>query len=110
MGDNLELWDAEVKACVKSYTPVFSRCVVFECSNISYHGYSKIEVPEGITRKSCYQYYFIPAPENISFHDTIFKPKPDESSVKKIAIYSKDFSKNAIKKILVKLGWKKFLE
>jgi hypothetical protein len=109
-GGHLELWDAGVKNCIQSIPPLFNRCVIFECSDISYHGYSKINVPEGITRKSCYQYYFIPVPENISFHDTTFKPRPQESTLKKIGTYSKDFVKNSAKKILLKLGWKKFLK
>jgi Rps23 Pro-64 3,4-dihydroxylase Tpa1-like proline 4-hydroxylase len=108
-GGHLELWDAEVKNCIQSISPVFNRCVIFECSNISYHGYSKINVPEGVTRKSCYQYYFTPAPDTISFHDTIFKPRPQESAIKKIGTYSKDFIKNTGKKVLLKLGLKKFL-
>ncbi|HEY6504950.1 MAG TPA: 2OG-Fe(II) oxygenase [Chitinophagaceae bacterium] len=109
-GGHLELWDADVKNCIQSILPVFNRCVIFECSGISYHGYSKITVPEGITRKSCYQYYFIPVTDNVSFHDTIFKPRPQESALKKIGTYTKDFTKNTAKKILLKLGWKKFLK
>jgi Rps23 Pro-64 3,4-dihydroxylase Tpa1-like proline 4-hydroxylase len=109
-GGHLELWDADVKNCIQSILPVFNRCVIFECSNVSYHGYSKINVPAGVTRKSCYQYYFIPLSDNISFHDTIFKPRPQESAIKKIKTYSKDFIKNSGKKILLKLGFKKFLK
>ncbi|MDP4263023.1 MAG: 2OG-Fe(II) oxygenase [Bacteroidota bacterium] len=109
-GGHLELWDAEVKNCIQSIAPVFNRCVLFECSNISYHGYSRINVPEGITRKSFYQYYFTPVPDNISFHDTVFKPKPQESALKKISTYTKDYAKNSAKRILLKLGWKNFLK
>lgn len=109
-GGHLELWDADVKNCVQSIAPAFNRCVVFECSDISYHGYSKIKVPEGITRKSIYQYYFTPAPQHISFHDTIFKPKPEDSKTKKVITYTKDFAKNNAKKIFLNLGWKKFLK
>jgi len=109
-GGNLELWDAEVRNCIQSISPVFNRCVVFECSDISFHGYSKITVPENITRKSAYQYYFIPVTENVHYHDTIFKPKPDDSFVKRWSTYSKDFIKNAGKKTLLSLGLTKFLE
>jgi Rps23 Pro-64 3,4-dihydroxylase Tpa1-like proline 4-hydroxylase len=109
-GGHLELWDANVRNCIQSIPPVFNRCVLFECSNISYHGYSKIHVPEGVTRKSLYQYYFIPVPDNTSFHDTTFKPRPQESLVKKIGTYSKDYAKNSAKKILLKLGLKNFLK
>jgi hypothetical protein len=106
----LELWDAGVKNCIQSIPPIFNRCVIFECSDISYHGYNKINVSEGITRKSCYQYYFIPVSDTVSFHDTTFRPRPQESALKKIGTYSIDFAKNFAKKTLLKLGWKKFLK
>jgi len=109
-GGHLELWDEKVQNCIQSISPLFNRCVIFECSNISYHGYSRITVPEDITRKSYYQYYFIPAENDISFHDTIFKPRPQESAIKKLLTPPKDFLKNSAKKILLKLGLKKFLE
>jgi Rps23 Pro-64 3,4-dihydroxylase Tpa1-like proline 4-hydroxylase len=109
-GGHLELWDADVKNCIQSIQPIFNRCVIFECSDISYHGYSKINVPEGVTRKSCYQYYFIPVSDNVSFHDTIFKPRPQEPLLKKIGTYTKDFTKNTAKKILLKFGMKKLLK
>lgn len=108
-GGNLELWDKDVKTCVQSIAPVFNRCVIFECSEVSYHGYDKITVPEGITRKSCYQYYFIPVTDNISFHDTMFKPRPKEPFTKKVVTHVKEFAKNSAKKMLMKIGWKRFL-
>jgi hypothetical protein len=99
-----------VKNCIQSIQPLFNRCVIFECSDVSYHGYNKINVPEGITRKSAYQYYFIPVSDNVSFHDTIFRPRPEDSAVKRVRTYSKDFVKNSAKKILLKLGLKRFLK
>ena len=109
-GGHLELWDEKVLNCIQSISPLFNRCVIFECSDISYHGYSRITVPDDITRKSYYQYYFIPAEHDISFHDTIFKSRPEESAIKKMLTPTKDFFKNSAKKILLKLGLKKFLE
>jgi Rps23 Pro-64 3,4-dihydroxylase Tpa1-like proline 4-hydroxylase len=109
-GGHLELWDEKVQNCIQSISPIFNRCVIFECSDISYHGYSRIIVPSDITRKSYYQYYFIPAENDISFHDTIFKPRPEESAIKKLLTPTKDFLKNSAKKLLLKLGLKNFLE
>ncbi len=109
-GGHLELWDEKVKNCVQSISPVFNRCVIFECSDVSYHGYSRIVVPAGITRKSYYQYYFIPIEDRIAFHDTIFKPRPQESTLKKLLTVTKDFSKNSAKNFFLKLGWKRFLK
>lgn len=109
-GGHLELWDEKVQNCIQSISPLFNRCVIFECSDISYHGYSRITVPGDITRKSYYQYYFTPAENDMSFHDTIFKPRPQESAIKKLLTPAKDFLKNSAKKTLLKLGLKKFLE
>jgi Rps23 Pro-64 3,4-dihydroxylase Tpa1-like proline 4-hydroxylase len=109
-GGHLELWDEKIKNCVQSIPPIFNRCVIFECSDISYHGYNRISVPNGITRKSYYQYYFMPINNNIVFHDTIFRTRPHESLFKKVLTPSKDFLKNLSKRILFKMGWKKFLK
>jgi Rps23 Pro-64 3,4-dihydroxylase Tpa1-like proline 4-hydroxylase len=109
-GGYLEFWDRDVKQCITSVKPVFNRCVVFECSEISYHGYSTIKVPQGVTRKSYYQYYFLPNTSDTKFHDTIFKPRPQDKAIKKAGTYIKEFLKNNAKKILLRLGLKKFLE
>jgi Rps23 Pro-64 3,4-dihydroxylase Tpa1-like proline 4-hydroxylase len=109
-GGHLELWDKGVKNCIQSIAPVFNRCVIFECSDISYHGYSKIAVPENITRKSYYQYYFIPVSKEIIYHDTIFKSRPKETTYKKIATPVKELTKNTIKRLLLKTRLKRFLK
>jgi len=109
-GGHLELWDSEVKNCIQSIAPLFNRCVIFECSDISYHGYSRIMVPEQITRKSYYQYYFIPVAPDIKYHDTIFKTRPKESTIKKVVTPLKEFAKNTAKRILLKAGMKRFLK
>ena len=102
-GGNLELWDEKVETCVQSISPVFNRCVIFECSEKSYHGYSRITVPEKITRKSFYQYFFIEIPSHTEFHDTIFHPTPDQSLLKKGLTPIKEFLKNSVKKVLYRL-------
>ena len=109
-GGHLELWDSEVKNCLQSIAPVFNRCVIFECSDVSYHGYNRITVPDGITRKSYYQYYFTPVPAAISYHDTVFKSRPQETFFKKLATPLKELAKNSAKRILLKTGMKKFLK
>jgi hypothetical protein len=109
-GGHLELWDKDVKNCIQSIAPIFNRCVIFECSDVSYHGYNKIEVPEGITRKSYYQYYFIPVPQETIYHDTVFKTRPQEAFFKKIATPVKELAKNTAKRMLLKTGMKKFLK
>ena len=80
-GGNIELWDAEVKKCHHSYSPVFNRCVVFETNEISYHGVTAVKCPEGMSRKSFAAYYYTreaPAHWTGESHGTIFKARPDE--------------------------------
>jgi len=109
-GGNLELWDNQVRKCVQSIPPVFNRCVIFECSDISYHGYNKISVPDQSTRKSFYQYYFIPLNVDITYRDTFFKARPQEAVVKKTLTPLKEHAKNFAKRVLIKLGMEKLLK
>ncbi len=109
-GGNLEFWNSDVTKCELKIAPVFNRCVIFECSDISYHGYSLISCPENITRKSLYLYFFSDIQKKLSFHDTVFKPLPNDSSSKKIFTRFKEFSKNTIKKILYYTGLNQLLK
>lgn len=80
-GGNIELWDTDVKVCHHSFMPIFNRCVVFETSDISYHGVSAVKCPEGVSRKSFAGYYYTkeaPAHWTGESHSTIFRARPDE--------------------------------
>jgi len=80
-GGNIELWDKDVKLCPGSFSPVFNRCVVFETSDISYHGVSAVKCPAGQARKSFAAYYYTKeAPPNWDgrTRSTVFKARPDE--------------------------------
>jgi len=109
-GGNLELWDRDVKNCVQSISPLFNRAVIFECSEISYHGYSKMNLPHNVTRKSYYQYFFTEVIQTINYHDTVFKTRPEEPYVKKITVPVKEYLKNKTKKILLSIGLEQFLK
>jgi Rps23 Pro-64 3,4-dihydroxylase Tpa1-like proline 4-hydroxylase len=109
-GGNLEFWDSQVETRIQNIAPLFNRAVIFECSEISFHGYSRMTIPEGITRKSYYQYYFTPVVDNTHFHDTIFRPRPEDSVIKKIVVPAKEYLKNSAKKILLAIGFEKFLK
>ena len=108
-GGNLEFWDIGVKNCIQNITPQLNRAVIFECSEKSFHGYSRMTVPDLVTRKSYYQYYFTPIVEPNHFHDTIFKPRPKDSIIKKLIVPAKEKLKTSAKRILVFLGFEKFL-
>lgn len=80
-GGNIELWDKDVRVCHHSFSPIFNRCVVFETSNISYHGVTAVRCPEGQSRKSFAAYYYTKeAPPHWTGeeHSTIFKARPNE--------------------------------
>ncbi len=80
-GGNIELWDADVKVCHQSFSPIFNRCVVFETNEVSYHGVTAVKCPEGQSRKSFAAYYYTseaPAHWTGESHSTIFKARPDE--------------------------------
>jgi hypothetical protein len=80
-GGFLELWDPEVKRCHQSLEPKFNRCVVFETSDISFHGVTAVNCPPDRTRKSFAAYYYTKEPPpnwNGKAHDSIFRSRPDE--------------------------------
>jgi hypothetical protein len=80
-GGNIELWDADVKVCHHSFSPVFNRCVVFETNEVSFHGVTAVKCPEGRARKSFAAYYYTkeaPAHWTGEAHSTIFRARPDE--------------------------------
>jgi Rps23 Pro-64 3,4-dihydroxylase Tpa1-like proline 4-hydroxylase len=106
-GGLVELWNADVSKLEKAYLPSFNRCVMFETSEISYHGYGKISVPEGVTRKSFYSYFYTDLREGgAGYHDTIFKARPEEGLIKKVKTDVKETLKNTAKRVLKKAGIK----
>ena len=109
-GGSLELWNKNVSVCEQSILPIFNRCVLFECNEYSFHGYSQIDCPPHITRKSFYQYYFTKPGDKIVYHDTIFKNKPQEPINKKIVVPIKEGLKNNAKRFFYYLGLKRFLK
>jgi hypothetical protein len=55
----LELWDAEVRHCVRRIQPLFNRCVIFEVSERALHGYpERLQYPPDNPRKCMAFYYF----------------------------------------------------
>jgi len=80
-GGNFELWDADVKVCHHSHSPIFNRCVVFETNDVSFHGVTPVTCPVDETRKSFAAYYYtVEAPPHWTgaTHSTIFRARPDE--------------------------------
>jgi hypothetical protein len=80
-GGQVELWDRDVKTCVHRYVPSLNRCVVFETSDISFHGVAPLTCPASQVRRSFAAYYYTTEPANAiepDAHSTIFRARPDE--------------------------------
>ncbi len=104
-GGGLEMWDVGVTKKEKVAEPKFNRCLIFETSEISYHGYGRINVPENESRKSLYGYYYTKTREGaVPYHDTVFKARPEEGKLKQIKTDLKEKAKNTIKGALKKVG------
>ncbi len=81
-GGAVELWDREVKNCEVSVMPALNRCVLFETSDISFHGVQPVTCPPGHGRISFAGYYYTEQPHqswNGEHHSTVFKARPDEA-------------------------------
>jgi hypothetical protein len=80
-GGQFQLWDRDVKRCEVSFAPILNRCVIFETSEISYHGVLPVSSNALSPRKSFATYYYTSdAPRHwmgVS-HGTIFKARPNE--------------------------------
>jgi hypothetical protein len=67
---------------VKLITPLFNRCVIFETNEISWHGFSRITLPDdrrGSSRRSIALYFYTrerPAEEQADTHSTIYVNRP----------------------------------
>jgi len=80
-GGQFQLWDKEVKHCEATFAPIFNRCVIFETSEISYHGVVPISPDAKAPRKSFAAYYYTreaPSHWTGEEHSTVFKARPEE--------------------------------
>lgn len=81
-GGHLELWDKEMTRCDRRILPTFNRCVIFNTTDVSFHGHPEpLACPEGMTRKSLALYYYSngrPDAEESQSHGTLVQPRPGE--------------------------------
>lgn len=80
-GGHLQLWDREVKQCQLDIAPKHNRCLIFETSDISYHGVTPVAVDVPFDRRSFAAYYYTkeaPPRWKGESHNTIFQARPDE--------------------------------
>ena len=80
-GGMLELWGRDVAVRHHAIEPLFNRCVLFETTQASFHGVTAVKCPRDTTRNSFSVFYYTREPPphwSGSFHDTIFRARPDE--------------------------------
>jgi Rps23 Pro-64 3,4-dihydroxylase Tpa1-like proline 4-hydroxylase len=81
-GGHLELWDSEMKTCVRRVLPIANRCVIFNTTKSSYHGHPRpLACPEGVLRKSIALYYYTvdqPTAPDPTNHATAWQELPEE--------------------------------
>jgi hypothetical protein len=80
-GGQVQLWDREVKHCRQSFAPVLNRCIIFETSDISFHGVTPVSPEAPFPRCSFAAYYYTtdaPANWKGTVHSTVFRARPEE--------------------------------
>jgi len=105
-GGHLELWDKQMKNMIQKVAPNHNRAIIFYTDENSPHGYSKINVPEGETRKSFYTYYYTEIGEGFRYSDSRFVSRPNEPLGKRIITETKETVKIRAKRFLQALGIK----
>ena len=78
-GGHLELWSEDMRDSV-AILPRHNRMVIFATHRRSWHGYRRVNTPDGDTRKSINIYYFSEhSPEDAEYyHVTSFRGRPGE--------------------------------
>jgi Rps23 Pro-64 3,4-dihydroxylase Tpa1-like proline 4-hydroxylase len=84
-GGALELWPADNSRAAVSILPVGGRMVLFETSEISFHGHpTPLACPEGVTRRSLAAYYYSDWPAEVSPREkTNYRLTPAQRTVLK---------------------------
>ena len=77
---HLELWDPQMKTCVKKIPPIFNNMVVFTITEQALHGHPEpLTCPNDRSRLSLAFYYYTkdrPEEEKKPFHWAIWHPRP----------------------------------
>lgn len=97
---NLEFWNADMTKCVTSIEPHLGRMVIFNVTDLSYHGHPEpLECPPDASRKSIALYYYTngrPECEKSDPHSTIFKRRPQDPIIEEHESFRK---RRSIKRI-----------
>jgi Rps23 Pro-64 3,4-dihydroxylase Tpa1-like proline 4-hydroxylase len=86
-GGHLEFWTRKMENCAVRIAPKFNRCVVFQTSKISYHGYPKpLLCPEGRKRRSLALYYYQDEGKPLQIASTRYEPRPEDGPFRRSLI------------------------
>jgi hypothetical protein len=87
-GGCLEFWDEEARRRVRSFPPVFNRCVIFRTSATSFHGVPEgVACPPGRSRKSLALYYFREEERVVPLRPTRYVPRPADPLPRRALIH-----------------------
>jgi hypothetical protein len=79
-GGDLELWDADMKRCVKKVSPIANRALIFTTDPTSFHGHPEpMGCPEGVSRRSLALYYFSVETDPM-VRSTEYRPRPGDGA------------------------------
>lgn len=70
---------AHSDSLVASYPPVFNRCLIFETSETSWHGFDRLQPPQGRARRAFTIYFYTkdrPEAESVQWHNTEYVEPP----------------------------------
>jgi hypothetical protein len=101
-GGALELWDQDVRTCRHTLEPILNRCVIFETSEHSFHGVTRLTCPPAVSRKSFALYFYTregaPGIAGRS-HSTIFKARPDEHLKRNVFMPAEQLARRVVRAV-----------
>ena len=107
-GGDLELWDKQMKNCVKKIAPIFNRAVIFSTDDTSFHGHpDPLKCPEDVVRQSLALYYYSHGRSDVATDfgkGTYFKKR--SSNFGDVVVVMKNFFEALMPPILLKFIYK----
>ncbi|MBI4425046.1 MAG: 2OG-Fe(II) oxygenase [Elusimicrobia bacterium] len=83
----IEFWDMKEKKRYRKVKPAFNRCVLFQTTRTSWHGYpARLACPPGTTRKSIALYYYREEAAPLALNPTFYQYLPDDPLAKKALV------------------------
>jgi Rps23 Pro-64 3,4-dihydroxylase Tpa1-like proline 4-hydroxylase len=109
-GGQIELWDRDVRTCHLRSVPLLNRCLIFETSDISYHGVAPVKAPTDVVRKSFAAYYYTkeaPPRWDGTSHSTLFKARPNERLRRFVQMPLERFRRQVVDRLYESKRWVK---